>query len=310
MADTKTSLNPLYGHEAQVLSILTEWGNNIDTVTTDSEYLPYYVAPWNAAPVSGIWTSNTSTIVYTCATWAALLPQLQSLLSSNIITETSINTKVDNSTNETIAGIKTLSSAPILSTLTASTVLQSSSTKEIESSSVTNTELGYVSGVTSAIQTQINTNASNIATNTSDISDNAERLPLCEVTLSGNQTSGGTIIWTAETSDDFNMHDLVTNPERVTIPSGQDGDYEIIAALLHYDTASSNVKADIVTINGSTSFGTNIYVNSSSFISSMSVAVKVLSAGDYIEVTTPTLSATNYIDGNSLYTYLTVKRIR
>lgn len=58
--------------------------------------------------------------------------------------------------SQTLAGTKTFSSAPNLSSLTASRVLQLDASKNIESSSVTTTELGYVSGVTSAIQTQLN----------------------------------------------------------------------------------------------------------------------------------------------------------
>lgn len=57
---------------------------------------------------------------------------------------------------QTLAGVKSFSSAPIVSTLTASTLLLASATKELVSSSVTSTEAGYLSGVTSAIQTQLN----------------------------------------------------------------------------------------------------------------------------------------------------------
>lgn len=56
---------------------------------------------------------------------------------------------------QTIAGAKTFSSAPILSSLTASTVPYLGAGKAFTSSAVTPTELGYVSGVTSAIQTQL-----------------------------------------------------------------------------------------------------------------------------------------------------------
>lgn len=56
---------------------------------------------------------------------------------------------------QTFAGIKTLSSAPVISALTASTVPYLDSGKALASSAVTPTELGYVSGVTSAIQTQL-----------------------------------------------------------------------------------------------------------------------------------------------------------
>lgn len=57
---------------------------------------------------------------------------------------------------QTIAGTKTFSSAPVISALTASTVPYLDSGKVLASSAVTPTELGYVSGVTSALQTQIN----------------------------------------------------------------------------------------------------------------------------------------------------------
>jgi hypothetical protein len=55
-----------------------------------------------------------------------------------------------------ITGVGTLSSGEITSSsLTASRALVSGASKEIQSSAVTATELGYLSGVTSAIQTQI-----------------------------------------------------------------------------------------------------------------------------------------------------------
>ena len=54
----------------------------------------------------------------------------------------------------------TMTNAPILSSLTASTALVADSSKHITSSATTSTELGYVSGVTSAIQTQLNGKAS------------------------------------------------------------------------------------------------------------------------------------------------------
>lgn len=65
----------------------------------------------------------------------------------------SVVTIADTSGN--MAGVGTLSSGEITSSsLTASRALVSGSLKEVQSSSVTATELGYVSGVTSAIQTQ------------------------------------------------------------------------------------------------------------------------------------------------------------
>jgi len=70
-----------------------------------------------------------------------------------------------------------------LSGLTASRVLQLDASKNVQVSSVTTTELGYVSGVTSSIQTQLNGKA-----NTTDL---ANYLPLTGGTISGNLTVAG-----------------------------------------------------------------------------------------------------------------------
>jgi hypothetical protein len=59
---------------------------------------------------------------------------------------------IQNTANATVADSGEITSA----SLTASRALVSGSSKEVQSSSVTSTELGYVSGVTSALQTQLN----------------------------------------------------------------------------------------------------------------------------------------------------------
>ena len=56
---------------------------------------------------------------------------------------------------QSFAGAKTFLSAPILDSLTATTVPYLNGSKALASSAVTPTELGYLSGVTSAIQTQL-----------------------------------------------------------------------------------------------------------------------------------------------------------
>ena len=62
---------------------------------------------------------------------------------------------------QTIAGAKTFSTAPILSSLTASQILATDASKNVQSLSTSTypslTELSYVKGVTSAVQTQIDT---------------------------------------------------------------------------------------------------------------------------------------------------------
>jgi hypothetical protein len=60
---------------------------------------------------------------------------------------------------QTFAGQKTLAAAPILSALTASTVPYLDGSKVLTSSAVTPTELGYLSGVSSALQTQLDAKA-------------------------------------------------------------------------------------------------------------------------------------------------------
>ena len=65
--------------------------------------------------------------------------------------------KIDTIENNTGTDI-TLSpvNAVVIDTLTGNFVMQSSGAKELEESGTTNTELSYLSGVTSALQTQIN----------------------------------------------------------------------------------------------------------------------------------------------------------
>lgn len=80
-------------------------------------------------------------------------------LSDQSDLQSALDAKVATSGNETIAGTKTFSTAPICSSLTASTVPYLDGSKQMASSSVTPTELGYLSGVTSAIQTQFTAKA-------------------------------------------------------------------------------------------------------------------------------------------------------
>ena len=66
---------------------------------------------------------------------------------------------VHNTGAETIAGVKTFSSQPIHSAATASTVPYYDSSKQLQSSTTTPTELNYVHGLTSALQTQLDAKA-------------------------------------------------------------------------------------------------------------------------------------------------------
>jgi hypothetical protein len=113
-------------------------------VSLDTDDIPEGTATYFTVERSqdavGAMVSNSSTVslTYTDAT-----PDLQAAVVSDSIENVHINS----------AAAIALSK---LATVTASRALQSSASGVIEPSSVTNTELGYVSGVTSALQTQIN----------------------------------------------------------------------------------------------------------------------------------------------------------
>jgi len=95
--------------------------------------------------------------------------------------------------SQTIAGAKTLSTAPILSSLTATTIPYLDGSKQLASSAVTPTELGYVTGVTSAIQTQINTKAPSASPAfTTQVTFGNYHLEPCE-TDDGNSSTADTL---------------------------------------------------------------------------------------------------------------------
>jgi len=80
-----------------------------------------------------------------------------------------------------------------LASLTANLALISNSTGAITTSSVTNTELGYLSGVTSAIQAQIDSATADIATNTTDIATNTTDISTNTTDIGTNTTDIATI---------------------------------------------------------------------------------------------------------------------
>lgn len=90
----------------------------------------------------------------------------------NIDGNTIISTDADGNINLTPngSGINVLANAQVTG-LTASRALQTDGSKNLESSSVTTTELGYVSGVTSAIQTQIDNITSGVLFATGTLSN-------------------------------------------------------------------------------------------------------------------------------------------
>ena len=98
--------------------------------------------------------------------------------------------------------------------LTASKALQSDGNGDVSASGVTNTELGYVSGVTSAIQTQLNTLSTSISSNDTDISAlQLGKLPTT-VNLSINSSEGQRRFYFFDSS-----HTMIDSAGDVTIRS-------------------------------------------------------------------------------------------
>lgn len=97
---------------------------------------------------------------------------------------------VKTSGNQTVGGVKTLTSAPNLSYATALRVPMIDNSKNLVSSGITTTELGYMNGLTSNIQTQLNDT----------------------VKTSGNQTVGGTKIYTSDICRKSDAIALSTSP--------------------------------------------------------------------------------------------------
>ena len=125
---------------------------------------------WDAhfqAPSNVSWSTNTLDYAgsITSATWNGAVVAI-----NRGGTGSATQNFVDLTTNQTVAGAKTFSIAPILSSLTASQILALDASNNIQSLPTATypslTELSYVKGVTSAIQTQINSKQSALVSGT------------------------------------------------------------------------------------------------------------------------------------------------
>jgi hypothetical protein len=108
---------------------------------------------------------------------------------------------------QTIAGAKTFSTAPILSSLTASQLLATDASKNIQSLTTATypslTELSYVKGVTSAIQTQLNAKQASLGftpyryvntTSSSTLTGTLTETQLLQVTIPANTFSSSDLL--------------------------------------------------------------------------------------------------------------------
>ncbi len=130
--------------------------NNIAVFASDAAFV---TAKGSAAAEGDLYHRNTDDKIryYTGAAWTSLVNED----AAATLTNKSIDSDTNTLSNIKNADIKAAAAIALnkLAAVTASKALVSDGSGFVSASSVTSTELGYVSGVTSAIQTQINTKA-------------------------------------------------------------------------------------------------------------------------------------------------------
>lgn len=134
--------------------------------------------------------------------------------------------------------------------------------------------------------TEIFSIQSNLDMNGNLISDCGTYYCSLRRTANKSLTSGvvTTVDWNAEASDDYGMHDNVTNNSRITIPSGGDGWYQI-ESLVRFSALSLGDRAWYIKINGSVYWQERHSSSGAAGETRMAGKYTIkLSAGDYIEL--------------------------
>lgn len=238
---------------------------------------------WEGTPVADAYIASASV-------WNAKLSNITNLITAgtNVSvtgTGTSIDPYVINSTisgasANTWTGQQTFNSLPIiLGTTTASTALVTDSNKKVVSSATTATELGYVSGVTSAIQTQLNSKQATGSYLTALTGDATASGPgSAAITLSTVNSNVGSVgSSTAIPNFTVNAKGLVTaaGTSAVIAPAG---------------TLTGSTLAAGVTASSLTSFG-----NSPTLVTPI-LGVAAATSINKVAITAPATSATITID--------------
>jgi hypothetical protein len=227
----------------------------------------------------------------------------------------SIQTQI-NSKQATITGAATSITS---SNLTASRALTSDASGKVAVSTVTDTELGYVSGVTSAIQTQLNNKQSTSLTNGSILIGNVSNVATAnavtgDITISnaGVTAIGSGVIVNA----DVNASAAIAYSKLAALTSGN-----ILVGNVSNVATSVAMSGDITITNaGVTAIGAGVIVNAdvnaSAAIAYSKLAALTASralasdASGFVSAATTTLTELNYVSGvtSAIQTQLNAKQ--
>lgn len=138
------------------------------------------------------------------------------------------------------------------------------------------------------------------------------RLFLSAATTSINDNTVTAVSWTSEDYDVGNMHDLVSNPERVTVPSNGDGLYLVIGQAKWATSASAKKRGLSLYKNNAIQAAQDVAADDDGDgMTIQAVALLNLVAGDYVsmKVEQDTGGALDLLGGSVDETSLTVMRI-
>ena len=161
---------------------------------------------------------------------------------NTLVGDTAVATQISNavsSKQDTITGAATTITG---SNLTASRALISNSNGKVAVSAVTSTELGYLDGVTSAIQTQLNGKSDSSHTHSAYVNQNAF----------GNVTVGSTTIAADSTTDTLT---LVAGDNVTLTPDATNDKITIAATDTKYTHPSYTARTGVPTANATPGFG-------------------------------------------------------
>lgn len=93
-----------------------------------------------------------------------------------------------------------------------------------------------------------------------------------------------TITWNTETTDTDAFHDLVTNPDRITIPTGFDGNYDFTGSIAWGNSANGYREVLLLKNGGTMAFSQIAPAPSGECTQNFAFGMIPASAGDYFQI--------------------------